>query len=79
VVAGQHHIGGLIEQCAEPPVAAFGDATCIVDLTGLITTRDEAQIGAHIAGTSEAIGIVDRGYMVAPISRYVGSRLERAA
>ena len=41
-VAGQHHIGGLVEQRAEPPVAAFGDAAGIVDLTGLITPRDQA-------------------------------------
>lgn len=61
-VAGQNHIGGLIEKRAEPPVAAFGDAAGIVDLTGLIASRDQAQIGAHMARTSEAGWIVDRGY-----------------
>ena len=60
--AGQHHIGGFVQQRAKPPVAALGDAACIVDLTGLITTRDQAQIGASIARTSEAIGVVDLGY-----------------
>ena len=60
-VAGQHHIGRLIEQCAEPSVTAFGDAAGVIDLAGLITPRDQAQISAYVARTSEATGVIDRG------------------
>jgi hypothetical protein len=69
-VAGQHHIGGLIEQCAEPPVAAFGDAAGVIDLTGLITPRDQAQISAHIGhNVDRRLMLQFRGSAAAPLPR----------
>jgi hypothetical protein len=55
-VAGRHHVGGFVERRATLPVGAFGDLATILDFTALITTQDQAQMGTHIAGTSEEIG-----------------------
>ena len=49
VVAGQHDIGGLVQQGPHPPVAAFRDAADVVDLPGLIAFWNEAQIGADVS------------------------------
>ena len=45
VEAGQHDVGGLVQQRPHPPVAAFRDAADVVDLPGLIAFWNEAQIG----------------------------------
>jgi hypothetical protein len=35
-VAGQHDVGGLIQERSHAPIAAFGDAADVVDLAGLM-------------------------------------------
>src|ERR1700735_3602425 len=58
LVAGQHDVGGLIQQGPHPPVAAFRDAADIVDFPGLVSFWNEAQIGADISGSANARGII---------------------
>jgi hypothetical protein len=43
VVAGQHDVGGLVQQGPHPPVAAFRDAADVVELPGLIAFWNEAR------------------------------------
>src|SRR5271166_2013013 len=57
LVAGEHDIGGLVQQRPYPPVAAFRDAADVVDLARLIPSRDEAQVGADVARSANARGI----------------------
>src|ERR1700729_2861906 len=36
LVAGQHDVGGLVQERSQAPIAAFRDAANLVDLPGLI-------------------------------------------
>src|SRR4030095_10326619 len=57
-IAGEHDIGGLIEQRADPSIATLRDAAGIVDLAGLIAPWHQSQIGPDIAGSPEAVRFV---------------------
>src|SRR5262250_248457 len=58
-IAGEHDIGGLVQQRADPLIADFRDAAGIVDLTGLPSPGDKAQVGADITRAAEAVRFVD--------------------
>ena len=60
-IARQHDVGGLVEQCTHPPIAALRDAAGVVDLTRLIASRHQTEISANVTRSSEASGIVDCG------------------
>ena len=59
LAAGQHVIGGLVQEDSHPPIAAFGDAAG-VELARLMPRWDQAQIGADVSGSADARRIVDR-------------------
>jgi hypothetical protein len=54
LVAGQHDVGGLVQQGPDPPVAAFRDAADVVDFSGLIAFWNQAEVGADVSGSSDA-------------------------
>jgi len=54
-----YDVGRLVEQGSHPPVTDLGDATDIVDLAGLVASRDQAKIGTKVARATEAARIVD--------------------
>ena len=57
LVAGQHDVGGRVQEGSYPPVAAFGDAAgVVIDLARLIPFGDQAQIGADVSGSADARG-----------------------
>src|SRR5262249_25416361 len=58
-IAGEHDIGGLVQQRADPLIADFGDAAGIVDLTGLPSPGNKAQVGADITRAAEGVRFVD--------------------
>jgi hypothetical protein len=60
LVTGQHDVAGFVQQGPHPPVAAFRDAADIVDLSGLIASRDQAQVFADVSRSTDARRIVDR-------------------
>jgi hypothetical protein len=39
LIAGQHDIGGLVQERSDPPVPTFRDAVGVIDLTRLIPSR----------------------------------------
>ena len=62
IVAGQHDVGGFVQEGPHPPVAAFRDAADVVDLPGLIAFWNQAQVGADVSRSSDARRIVDCGH-----------------
>ena len=52
LVAGQHDIGGLVQQGSHAPVAALRDAADVVDLARLMPPGDQSQIGADVSGSA---------------------------
>lgn len=56
---GQQDVRGLEQISLNLVVAALGDGASAIDLTGLITSRRQAEIGANVGGMSEASGVVD--------------------
>src|SRR4030095_5987035 len=58
-IAGEHDIGGLVEQRADPLIADLRDAAGIVDLTGLPSPGDKAEVGADITRAPEAVRFVN--------------------
>ena len=59
-IAGEHDIGRLVKQRADPSVAALRDAAGIVDLAGLVAPWHQAQIGPDVARPPEAFRFIDR-------------------
>src|SRR3984957_4719081 len=62
LVAGQHDIGGLVQEGSHPPIPAFRDAAGVVDLSRLMAPWNQTQIGANISGSADARRIVDRSH-----------------
>ena len=62
LVAGQHDVGGFVQEGPHPPTPAFGLLPTQSDLPGLILPGDQAQIGADVSGSADARGVVDRSY-----------------
>jgi hypothetical protein len=56
LIAGQHDVGGFVQEGPHPPVPAFRYAADVVDLARLIPPRDQAQIGADISRSANAGG-----------------------
>ena len=57
---GQHHVGRGEQRGSRERIARSADATSDVGLSGMILSRREAEMGTHVAGSSEPCGIVDR-------------------
>jgi hypothetical protein len=49
LVAGQHDIGGFVQEGPHPPIAALRDAADVVDLARLMPPWNQPQIGADMA------------------------------
>lgn len=60
LIARQYDISSLVQECANPTIAALRDAAGLVDLARLIATRHETEISADVAGSAEAFGIINR-------------------
>lgn len=80
LVARQHDVCCFVEQGSITPVANLGDAADIVDLTRLVASRNEAEIGAKISRPAEAAWIVDgRRERESGQRAYAGDRHQPAA
>ncbi len=60
--AGQQGAGRLEQIGPDQRIAAFGDTSVPVNLTGRESSRCEPQVGADIARSSKARGVVNSGH-----------------
>jgi hypothetical protein len=61
LVAGQDDIGGFVQQGPHAPVATFRFAAEVIDLSGLMPSGNQAEVGADVSRSSDARRIVDCG------------------
>ena len=59
LVARQHDVCGIVQQCPQAPVAAFRDAAGVVGLARLVAPRYQTEIGTDVTRSLEAAWIVD--------------------
>jgi hypothetical protein len=62
LVAGQHDVGGLVQEGSHPSIPAFRDAAGVIDLSRLMAPWNQPQISANISGSADARRIVDRSH-----------------
>ena len=60
LTARQQRVRRLIERGAGELVAASADASLDIGLARLVASRRETEVGRDVAGSSEALGLIDR-------------------
>src|SRR5215510_8986233 len=56
----QKHGGRFVQQGSDHPVAPFRDAPLVVDLSGLVPARRQAEVSSHLTRLGETAAVVDR-------------------
>ena len=56
----QKHGGRFVQQGSDHPVAPFRDAPLVVDLSGLVPARRQAEVRSHLTRLGETAAVVDR-------------------